>query len=88
MRSTSIRECPNCKKLKYTNCGVMVVPYYTSHIKTCRDAISLDEHYNLIITETYICPNCGEKINEDYIAYLTQEDAQNIVDRIVENRRS
>lgn len=88
MRSTSIRECPNCLKLKHTyyGCEVMVVPYYDSHIQTSRDPMSLREYHNLIITETYICPNCGEKISQEYVVALTQEDMQNIVDREVANR--
>jgi hypothetical protein len=48
--------------------------------------MSLSEYYNLIITETYICPNCGEKISQEYVVGLTQEDMQNIVDREVANR--
>ena len=89
MRSTSIRECPNCKKLQHTyfGCEVMVVPHYSSHIKTNQDPLSLTEYHNLIVTETYICPNCGEKISEEYIVGLTQEDMQTMVDREVANRK-
>ena len=89
MRSTSRRECPNCLKIHHTSfgCDVMVVPYYHSHIKTSRDPLSLKEYHNLIITETYICPNCGEKITEEYVVGLTQEDMQSIVDREVANRK-
>ena len=89
MRSTSIRECPNCLKLKHTyyGCDVAVVPHYESHIHTSRDPLSLNEYYNLIITETYICPNCGEKISEEYTVGLTQEDMQTMVDREVASRK-
>ena len=89
MRSTSIRECPNCKKLKntYYGCEVAVVPFYKEHVRKSVDLGSLVEHCYLTITETYICPNCGERIVEDYSGHLTQEDMQGIVDRIVENKK-
>ena len=89
MRSTSIRECPNCKKLQHTyfGCEVMVVPYYEGHIHTSKDPTSLKEYYNLVITESYICPCCGEKITEEYTVGLTQEDMQTMVDRELANRK-
>jgi RNA polymerase subunit RPABC4/transcription elongation factor Spt4 len=85
---TSTRECPNCLKLKHTyyGCDVMVVPHYKSHVRTSLDPMSLSEHYNLVITETFICPVCGEKITNDYTAYFTQEDMQTMVDREVASR--
>lgn len=85
---TSIRECPNCLKLKHTyyGCDVMVVPHYTSHIKTSYDPVSMREYHNIVITETFICPNCGEKITNDYTADFTQEDMQTMVDREVASR--
>jgi predicted RNA-binding Zn-ribbon protein involved in translation (DUF1610 family) len=86
---TSTRECPNCLKLKHTyyGCDVMVVPYYKSYIKTSHDPISLSDYHNIVITETFICPNCGEKVTNEYIADFTQEDMQTIVDREVASRK-
>lgn len=85
---TSTRECPNCLKLKHTyyGCDVMVVPHYKSHIRTSHDPMSLSEYHNLVITETFICPVCGEKITNDYTANFTQEDMQTMVDREVASR--
>jgi rRNA maturation protein Nop10 len=85
---TSIRECPNCLKLKHTyyDCEVMVVPHYTSYIRTSHDPMSLSEYHNLVITETFICPVCGERITNDYVADFTQEDMQTMVDREVASR--
>ncbi len=86
---TSIRECPYCLKRKHTyyGCEVMVVPHYKSHIRTSHDPMSLSEYHNLVITETFICPVCGERISEEYIVGLTQEDMQTMVDREVANRK-
>lgn len=85
---TSIRECQNCLKLKHTyyDCDVMVVPRYKSYIRTSHDPMSLSEYHNLVITETFICPVCGEKITNDYVADFTQEDMQTMVDREVASR--
>ena len=89
MRTTSIRECPNCLKQRHTyyGCDVMVVPHYKSHITASKDPLSLLDYYNLIITETFICPECGEVIKEDYTIGLTQEDMQTMVDREVASRK-
>jgi hypothetical protein len=65
----------------------MVVPHYKSYVRTSRDPMSLSEYHNLVITETFICPNCGEKITNEYIADFTQEDMQTMVDREVANRK-
>jgi hypothetical protein len=65
----------------------MVVPYYKSYIKTSHDPMSLSEYHNIVITETFICPNCGEKVTNEYIADFTQEDMQTMVDREVANRK-
>jgi hypothetical protein len=64
----------------------MVVPHYKSHIRTSHDPMSLSEYHNLVITETFICPVCGEKITNDYTAHFTQEDMQTMVDREVASR--
>ena len=89
IRQATKRECPNCLKLKHTyyGCDVMVIPHYSSRIKSSQDFVSLREYYNLAITETYICPECGEKISEEYIVELTPEDMQIMVDREVARRK-
>lgn len=87
---TSIRECPHCLKLNHTyyGCEVMVVPHYKSQVRTSRDPMSLSEGYSLVITETFICPVCGERISEEYVVELAQEDMQTMIDREVANRKN
>jgi predicted RNA-binding Zn-ribbon protein involved in translation (DUF1610 family) len=70
----------------YYGCDVMVVPHYKSCVKTSRDPISLSDYHNIVITETFICPNCGEKVINEYIADFTQEDMQTMADREVASR--
>jgi hypothetical protein len=65
----------------------MVVPHYKSYIKTSYDPMSMSDYHNIVITETFICPNCGEKVTNEYIAGFTQEDMQTMVDREVANRK-
>ena len=87
---TSIRECPHCLKRKntYYGCEVMVVPHYKSHIRTSHEPVSLSEYHNIIITETFICPVCGETVTNEYIPYFTQEDMQTMADREAANRKN
>ena len=89
IRPATKRECPNCLKQRHTyyGCDVLVVPHYESHITSTKDPLSLHDYYNLIITETFICPECGEVIKEDYVVGLTQEDMQTMVDREVASRK-
>ena len=85
---TSIRECPHCLKRNHTyyGCDVAVVPYYNSYVKTSHDPMTLREYYNIMIVEAFICPNCGEKVTNEYVAEFTQEDMQTIADREVSRR--
>ena len=84
----SIRECPFCKELRNTYYGseVGVVPYYKSSICSKKDFLTLTDHPELNIKETFICPNCGNKVVKDYLIDLTQEDMQNIIDNYLKNK--
>ena len=85
---TSIRECKYCCEPGFSSVPnkVMVTPHYKYFVRKQTNPNSLSEVSTVVITERFICPNCGELVVNDYETSLSQKDMQFIIDNIIDSR--
>lgn len=83
--SVSIRKCKFCREPGFSvERLVEVNPYYSYNTRYLKDDISFEGSAYLDITESFICPCCGNTNISTYSFNPTSEDLHYFIDKKLE----